>query len=461
MKKILVVDDEATITTHLEERLKIMKYEVVGRAPSGELAVEMAKRLRPDLILMDIVMRGKLDGIDAAKIIKAELDIPVVFLTAYGDDKFISRAKNVEPLGYIIKPFQDSALKAAIEVALYNKDISRQLQDSEEYWRFLAENIDAGIILGDCTGKIFFWNKGAENIFLYGASEAIGKSLTFIMPEIYREEYRKGIEQFLLTERPEVIPRKAEIVGLRKNWSKFPLGFSLTPSEVKGKIFFIGIARDLTEQKRAEDGMKASLREKERILQEIQRQVQNNLQAIYSLIGLQFELLKEKQVLNMLKESRKRIQSIALMAEKLNQAKGLGKIDFANYIRNLAGRLFQSYEVDPDQVHLELDVENAFLDVKTAITCGMIASELISNSLKYAFPGGRKGGVNIDFHQEQERKYRLSVRDNGVGLPKDIDFRKPKSMGLQVVNDLVSQLEGEIKLDRRGGTRFQVWFEER
>lgn len=133
MHRILVVDDEVVITTQLEEHLTSVGYEVAGRASSGEEAIEMARRFKPDLILMDIVMPGKIDGIDAAGTIKAELDIPVIFLTAYADDTFVERAKNVEPFGYIVKPFQESELKAAIEVALYRKDSERRLRAYDEY----------------------------------------------------------------------------------------------------------------------------------------------------------------------------------------------------------------------------------------------------------------------------------------------------------------------------------------
>lgn len=122
MYRVMVVDDEATITTQLEERLTLMGYEVTGSASSGQEAVEMARRTRPDIVLMDIVMPGSLDGIDAAEIIKAELDIPAIFLTAYASQKFVDKAKDVEPFGYIVKPFQEREIKATIEVALHKKN---------------------------------------------------------------------------------------------------------------------------------------------------------------------------------------------------------------------------------------------------------------------------------------------------------------------------------------------------
>src|SRR5512136_2564031 len=126
MSKILIVDDEAIITMQLEERLSVMGYTVGGMAASGEDAVEKARSIRPDLVLMDIVMPGKMNGIEAAKIITAELDIPVVFVTAYADDAIIEKAKSARPYGYIVKPFNELEIKAAIEVALFRKTAERE-----------------------------------------------------------------------------------------------------------------------------------------------------------------------------------------------------------------------------------------------------------------------------------------------------------------------------------------------
>ncbi len=131
MKKIMVVEDEAVIALRLQERLTTIGYEVIDITHSGDEAVEKARSLLPDLMLLDIMISGKLDGITVAKIVKAELDIPVIFLTAYSEDKIIERAKQAEPYGYIVKPFQDRELKAAIEVALYKKEMERRLRESE------------------------------------------------------------------------------------------------------------------------------------------------------------------------------------------------------------------------------------------------------------------------------------------------------------------------------------------
>jgi len=132
MPRIMLVDDEVITTMQMEESLTPMGYDVVGSASSGAEAVDMARSLSPDLILMDIVMPGRPDGIDAAKTIKAELDVPVIFVTAYADDEFVRRARTTEPFGYVVKPFQESELRATMEIALYKKSVERRLRHSVE-----------------------------------------------------------------------------------------------------------------------------------------------------------------------------------------------------------------------------------------------------------------------------------------------------------------------------------------
>lgn len=467
MEKIMVVDDEAIITTHLEEQLTFMGYEVVGRASSGELATDMAKRLRPDLILMDIVMPGKLDGIDASEIIKKELNIPIIFLTAYEDDKFIKRAKITEPYGYIIKPALESELKASVELALYKKDVEKRRREPEENWHSLVENIGEGIIVCDTSGKVFFWNNMAQTIFGYSADEAIGKPLAFIMCKGTREAFKKGRIQVISTGNPVIIGDRIDIFCLRKDGSQFPVEFLLTAGNVKVGLSFTCIVRDITERKMMMNRIKASLREKEVILGESHYRTRDNLLLIYSLLDLQSKYIKDKQALVVFKESSDRIRSIALIYEKLYQLKDPMGIDFAYYIRNLVARLFHSYGTNTNLIKQKVNVDNVFLDIKTAVTCGLIISELVSNSLKYAFPDEKKGEIGIDFHLDKEKQlrvlvrsnYTLVVRDNGVGFPKDLDICTTESMGLQLVNDFVHQLNGSIQLKRRGGTTFKISFE--
>ncbi len=225
-------------------------------------------------------------------------------------------------------------------------------------------------------------------------------------------------------------------------------------------VGLVGVSRDITERKRAEEKIKASLQEKEVLLKEIHHRVKNNLQVISSLLNLQAYNSSDPQLLKILREGQNRIRSMALVHEKLYQSKDLSRIDFAEYIRNLAVHLFHSYQVDPGRIQLKQDIEGIFLDINAAIPCGLIMNELMSNSLKYAFPGGRSGEISLELRRQDDRRLLLVVRDNGVGLPKDLDIQKTKTLGMQIVTLLAYQLDGSLEVRRETGTEFRILFQE-
>ncbi len=248
--KILVVDDEVIITLQLEERLKRMGYEVVGRASSGEAAVELATRVTPDLVLMDIVMPGQHDGIAAAHTIITELDIPVLFLTAYTDDIFLDRAKTVEPHGYIVKPFHDREIKAAIDLALYRKDVERRLRKSEEEHRFVVDNISDAIITADSQGGVIGWNRAAGTVFGYEASEVVAQPITVILSESLRAAWQKEIDAIISNGGSEHLSITVESTGRAKAGREFPLELCLTTWGTRDGTFLTVVARDITGRKR-------------------------------------------------------------------------------------------------------------------------------------------------------------------------------------------------------------------
>lgn len=186
------------------------------------------------------------------------------------------------------------------------------------------------------------------------------------------------------------------------------------------------------ERKRAGDQIKASLKEKEILLREIHHRVKNNLQVISSLLNLQSRYTKSKAALEMFKESQNRIKSMALVHERLYQSQDLVRIDFAEYIRRLAAHLFDSYRVNPKAIILKVNIDDVFLGIDKAIPCGLIINELVSNSLKHAFSADRKGAIRIDLAPDVDKKFTLIVSDNGVGFPKDLDFRNTASLGYAI-----------------------------
>jgi len=208
-------------------------------------------------------------------------------------------------------------------------------------------------------------------------------------------------------------------------------------------------------RKRAEDRLKASLKEKDVLLKEIHHRVKNNMQIISSLLRLQSREIEDEKAQQIFQISQNRIRSIALIHETLYQSEDLARIDFESYIRKLTTHLLSIYKPEGAELKLDLEVKKVYLDINKAIPCGLIINELVSNALKHAFPRERGGRIGVRM-SEKEGLFTLVVEDSGVGMPKDLDFRKTGSLGLQIVHDLVQQLEGTVRLDQDKGTSFTI-----
>ncbi|MFB2934223.1 histidine kinase dimerization/phosphoacceptor domain -containing protein [Aerosakkonemataceae cyanobacterium BLCC-F154] len=222
----------------------------------------------------------------------------------------------------------------------------------------------------------------------------------------------------------------------------------------------VAVGIDITEQKQAEQQLKASLREKEVLLKEIHHRVKNNLQVISSLLKLQSEYMRDKEgeIVSLLSDSYNRVRSMALIHEKLYQSQGLDRIDAADYIKSLAHNLVSSSGQVSERIDLDIQIEPIFFDLDTAIPCGLIINELICNALKYAFPDRALGKIAIKLAVVKNQLILLEVADNGIGLPANFDIEGSETLGLQLVNNLIDQLEGNIEIDSQSGILFRITF---
>ena len=250
---------------------------------------------------------------------------------------------------------------------------------------------------------------------------------------------------------PDVITNE-ETTLKTKDGRTIPILFSISVIRDKdgNNLGMVCVASDLTDRKRAEKAQR-----KEILLKEIHHRVKNNMQIIYSLLNLQSKYLKDERDLEMIRESQNRIRSMALVHEKLYRSEDLEHIDFREYITDVVHRLVRTYGTD---VALTMEVDNVSLGADAAVPCGLIINELVSNALKHAFPD-KKGEVTVAFHAV-EGTIELRVKDNGIGLPEDVDFRAADTLGLRLVTLLAEdQLNGEITLTRYKGTEFRIIFE--
>lgn len=244
--------------------------------------------------------------------------------------------------------------------------------------------------------------------------------------------------------------------SIRLRFENLDLVHSLSTAKEQTEAANHALQIEIVERQRAEEQIKTSLQEKEVLLKEIHHRVKNNLQIISSLLNLQSRVIANPEALTVFKESQNRVRSMALIHEKLYQSKDLAKIDFEAYARELTNYLFRAYHNGAAPVTLNVNVSNVFLNIETAVPCGLIVSELVSNALKYAFPDGRAGEINIDLYPSSNNIYTLIVADNGVGLPPAVDLRQVATLGFRIVQTLTDQLGGTITLPNAGGATFII-----
>ncbi len=336
------------------------------------------------------------------------------------------------------------------------KQAEEALRISEERFRQFFENAPEYCYMISPGGGMLDINTSALAVLGYKKEDVIGKpfSTTIYSPSSV-EKARKLFMQWektgkLRNEELNIITKKGEKRTVLLN-------VDAVRSEDGKVLHTISFQTDITERKRAEEQIKASLEEKEVLLQEIHHRVKNNMQIISSILNLQSSVIKHKGALELFKSSQNRIKSMALIHEKLYKTKDFTRIDFSKYVQGLSNDLFRVYGINQDVVKLNIDIKDVLLNINTAIPCGLIINELVSNSLKHAFPDNRKGKIKIAMSSLNNNEIELTVSDNGIGIPEEVDIKSTKSLGLHLVAILAEdQLKGEIKLDKTKGTKFHM-----
>ncbi|HCS46715.1 MAG TPA: hypothetical protein DIW61_00045 [Candidatus Aminicenantes bacterium] len=330
------------------------------------------------------------------------------------------------------------------------------LRESEGKYRKLVDYTLVGQYIHQ--DRIFmFCNKRFAEIFGYqDTAEIIGRNIQgFVAPE----SWKKVIQEIEYRESGEKEFSHYELQVVRKDGSLIQVEVLGSRIEYQGKPANQGSILDVTERRKAEDRLQASLQEKEVLLQEIHHRVKNNMQVISSLLNLQSKHLSDPAAVEMFQECQHRIRTMALVHESLYKSSDLSRIEFGSYLKSLASHLLHFNEVDTRRIRLETALEEVYLDIQTAIPTGLIANELLSNAMKHAFPGKRSGTIELALRPHPEGSYLLSVKDDGIGFPEDLDFRKTESLGLQIVSSLVDQVDGRLEILRDNGTEFRVVFQ--
>jgi two-component sensor histidine kinase len=346
---------------------------------------------------------------------------------------------------------------------------------SEDYYT-IFENMQEGItvyrIVYDRNGKVVdliikYANPASSTSRVFINKKFSGKSITKLYGSNAVSSLIEEVNEIVSTGKIKKYETYSPILDSYFSFS----AFSPAPN------LYVTLTTDISEQKKAEKYLRnahddlevkvqertsellAALQEKELLLREIHHRVKNNLQIISSLLNLQIPYIKDDESIEFFKESQNRVKSISMVHEKLYQSKNIDKIEFGEYISNIVTNLFQTYDVNQDIIEYSSSLDNIKLNIETSIPCGLIITELVTNSIKHAFLDGKKGKIWVELQSKNE-KFTLIIKDNGVGFPEDLDFKNTESLGLQLVDLLVDQVDGTIELNRKNGTEFKIEFEE-
>ncbi len=331
-----------------------------------------------------------------------------------------------------------------------HKKTEEQLRAATVLLSSLIDNLQSGVVVEDEARRITHVNQAFATLFnvpvppqsLFG----VDSRLLFIQPAGFSQRIE------------EIINAGTPILGEEMQWQDRIFIRNYVPLSVGEEYHYhLWQYRDITVSRHAEEQIKASLKEKEVLLKEIHHRVKNNLQIICSLLSLQSNEIEDKKACQRFKESQDRVKAMALIHERLYQSGDLAKIDFAGYVRNLTGHLLRSYRVNSSAIRLNLEVDSVPMNLDVAIPCGLIINELVSNSLKYAFPNGRSGGeISIRFADENSHGLKLVVSDNGVGFAEDTNPENSESLGLKLVRSLTDQLGGNVSYRNQEGFQCEI-----
>lgn len=338
------------------------------------------------------------------------------------------------------------------------KNAEREVELAEIKYRGLLESAPDGIVVVDAAGAMVIVNSQTVRMFGYAREALIGQPVEMLVPEASAEahaRFRKGYASAPVT-RPMGAGRL--LAGRRADGSEFPVEISLSPLHTEQGVLVTSIIRNVTDRRRADELIKSSLREKEVLLKEIHHRVKNNLQITSSLLNLQASYLSDARARVILSDSQSRVQSMALVHDKLYQSSDLSRIDLCDYVKSLGRLLLSSLGADVRGIEFKLIGAPVYLAIDVAVPCGLLLNELLSNCIKHAFPAGRSGTIEVTVSPSTSGDVLLKVRDNGVGLPEGVDLHTTDTLGLQLVRTLAAQLGAEIEVRRGGGTEFRVHF---
>lgn len=507
-KNIIIIENSDKIINLISKKIQspgcfIFKLNSSALDNTGNIL-----KFSPDLIIIHVDAAGAIPHSEAIEKIREHRPVQVIFIMESDNEVLFEELRKTNPFVIFIQPVHEAEILSAIETALQKAaaentvlDIKnpieeavneKSLLEAEEDERFasLFDDSPIPICVEDFSEvKNHFdvlKNSGVANFREYFESNPgeIRKCASLISVIDLNKEARKffnftpqnkkiySVASVFLPESYRVF--KEEMIELAEGKTSFENEISIQNSKNESRVVILKVKvtpgseknlkrilvsfLDITERKNSEEYLKASLKEKEILLKEIHHRVKNNLQIISSLLNLQSEYITDKVSKELFNDSLNRIRSMALIHERLYQSKNFSQINVSDYVKDVTNYLLRTYKTNIREIKIDVEIEQLCVSIDTAIPLGLIINEVVSNSLKYAFPKKDSGLIEVRMENEADNLYNLVLKDNGIGIPESINFENTKSLGLQLIQNLVEQLDGSIDIDRASGTKFTIKF---
>lgn len=324
---------------------------------------------------------------------------------------------------------------------------------AEEQFRLAIEAAPNGMLMVDAEGTIVLVNAQIEQLFGYSRAELVGRSVDELLPARYRGGHAGNRRSFFAQPRARPMAEGRELFALRKDGQEFPVEIGLSPIMTQAGLLVLGSMVDITERRRAREALQASLAESEILLKELHHRAKNNLQLIASLL----DLASSSPAPGALAECRDRINSIALVHEKLYQSGTFTSIGLSDYLRSLGQQVAHAWSPAEGRIEVKVDADDLSVPLDTAVPCGLIVNELLTNAFKHAFPNDARGTISVRATRAGARIV-LTVDDDGTGMPPKA-ANEPGHLGLELVRALARQLRAELHVTTERGTHITLSFE--
>ncbi len=510
IRTILVVDNDPAVLKFMTMFLGREGFEV-RTACDGLDALNVLSDFEPDVIFVDLIMPN-IGGKKLCQILRSKGRYDETYLivlsaisseeeidyTAMGFDACIAKGPLkglgvhiltvMEKLGREITRSNPGSTYGAED--LYKREITSELLSTKRHAELIVENMSEGIVEATSEKKIIFANPAAvtlldmpeedllgrdfQSLFETDAEQKIDRAFTAAMNGDEGNHLEEPIDhgdRLIMTQilpvydegRTSMVIIMNDITERMRAEKNLRRAHNELESRVKKRTEELqranaSLTEEIEQRRLLENDLRTSLKEKETMLNEIHHRVKNNLQVVSSLLGSYSRRVKNEDVTHMVKEMQNRIQSMSLVHEKLYRSQNFSAVDFGDYLRSFIRHLVHSFAIDEHRVKTIIDVEPVHLGIDIAVPCALIVNELVTNSLKHAFPGDRKGEIAVSFRMNDSSGCLMRIGDDGVGLPDDVDTASPESLGLRIVHVLTKQLDGTLRINRESGLGYTIEF---